>query len=78
MSMFKKSKIISIQYLAKMAGVPYWKIYNRKTGSTERRMDLADRTKLANALQKELMPIFKDLGFTITIQQVQTEAKQEA
>lgn len=71
MSMFNESKIISIRYLADRAGVSYWKINNRKSeagrSKTISPLKLSDRTLLANTLEKELTPVFNDLGFNIKI-----------
>lgn len=70
MTMFTSAKIINLQHLGRIAGVGYWKIYNRQKigpGRTASPLSAADRTKLSNALQAELIPIFEELGFNIKV-----------
>jgi hypothetical protein len=52
--------------LAKKAGVPYFQIYRRQTGETKRKLSPNDRTRLFNALLKDVKVIAKDLGFEVS------------
>jgi hypothetical protein len=60
------SKLINISKLAQKAGVPYFQIYRRQNGETQKELPPNTRTKLFNALWKEVKDIADDLGFTVT------------
>lgn len=62
-----KSSIISLQALAKLSGVNYYTVYRRRFGIYKKDMKLTQRTKLANAIMKDIGPFINDLGFEISI-----------
>lgn len=61
------SKIISLQALSDMAGVNYFTVYRRRYGIYKSDIPLTKRTKLANAIMKDIGPFMNDLGFEIAI-----------
>lgn len=60
------SKLIKISRLADLAKVPYFQIYRRQNGNTKTELPLNTRTKLFNALWREVKIIANDLGFEVT------------
>lgn len=66
---FDKLKIINLTQLANLSKVSYAKLYFRKNGEIKSELDLNDRTKIVNAIHKEIEPLFSDLGFSVEINQ---------
>jgi len=64
-----KSKLINLKFLAERAGVPYATLNNYKVGraGVKKGIDDAIKTKIANAMSKELNAFLNDLGFTVEI-----------
>ena len=62
-----QSKIIKLSALSRLSGVHYMRVYRRKTGFHKSDIDLDDRTKLVNALVKDLKPFMDSLGFEMAI-----------
>ena len=62
-----KSKTIALRALTDLAGVNYFTLYRRKVGMYKSDMDPNTKTKLANALVKDIEPFMKDLGFKVRI-----------
>jgi hypothetical protein len=69
-----KTKMINVRELCRVGGVSIFKIYNRRHVKTLKPIDLVDRTKLLNALIKEVTKFSKELGFQIsfTLEDLQT------
>lgn len=65
MKMFN-TKLINISKLAQTAKVPYFQIYRRQNGETKRDLPLNTRTKLFNALWKDVKAIADALGFEVS------------
>lgn len=58
--------MINIRKLSELAKVPYFMIYRWKTGERKRYLPLNVRTKVFNALWKDVKAIAEDLGFEVT------------
>ena len=69
MSLPFQSDIINLKRLAEVSGISYNTLYGMKIGRTGKRtkLSVSDRTKLANALLKELKPTFEELGFEVVM-----------
>lgn len=61
------SKIISVRALCELAKVDYFVLYRRKTGVYKTDMKTNVRTRLVNALIKDIEPFINDLGFEVAI-----------
>lgn len=64
-----KSRLINLKVLAQRSGIPYSTLYNYKVGRAGNRNGIDDalKTKIANAIGKELNSFLDDLGFKIDI-----------
>ncbi len=62
-----ETNIINLKELERISNVSYAKLYFRKTGLTQKRIDPQDATRVANALKKALSPIFRKLGFILEV-----------
>ena len=62
-----QSETINLSALCDLAGIHYMKVYRRKTGFHKSDLSLDDRTKLANALVKDLKPFAENLGYELAI-----------
>lgn len=62
-----KSEIISVTPLCKLAKVDPFKIYRRQKGIYQKPISLNDRTKLMNALLRDIEPFVNDLGFDLKV-----------
>ena len=62
-----KLSLINLTKLAKAAKVNYFKIYFRKNGTTKMELDQNDKTKIVNAIHKDIKPLFEELGFEVTV-----------
>lgn len=73
-----QTKIINLKRLADISGISYNTLYGMKIGRTGKRtpMSAADKTKLANALMKELKITFVDLGFEINLNRTEVPPGQ--
>jgi hypothetical protein len=71
-----KTKMINVRELSKVSGVSIHKIYNRRHTKIEKPLEVVDRTKMLNALTKEVIKFSKDLGFEITFHQ-ESQDRQE-
>lgn len=65
------SKIINIAKLAKAADVSYFQIYRRNNGETSKPLDPKSRTRLFNALMKDVKAFAKELGFEVTFRRTE-------
>lgn len=65
-----RSTVISIRQLTSLARMNYFKLYNRQKGIYTKPLSLDDRTKLLNALIKDISPFVADLGFEITVKPI--------
>ena len=65
---YENLEIFDLKKLAELSGVEYAKMYFRKTGRTKSAMDLKDATRMVNAIQKQLMPVFSTIGFRLIIE----------
>lgn len=72
-----KSKIISLRELCVMAKVNYFTVYRRRFGIYQSPITLVDRTKLANAVMRDIGPFMSDLGFDIAIKPLADPSQQE-
>jgi len=70
-SKFKFLEMFNLVKLSEVTGVTYSKLYFRKIGQTQEEVSLKDATKIANGIKKTLEPLFKKLGFTISIDRVE-------
>lgn len=50
-----------------MAGINYFQIYHRRFGLYTSEMKLQVRTKVANALIRDIEPFLNDLGYDVKI-----------
>lgn len=64
---YQNFDILNLKIVSKVAKVGYTKLYFRKTGRIEKELEEQDKTKVVNAIQKYLAPLFLRLGFTLTI-----------
>lgn len=64
---YHQSKIISIRQLCKLAGIDYFTIYRRKIAAYKSDLDDNTKTKVANALIKDIAPFLEDLGYDVRI-----------
>jgi len=71
-SKFKILEIFNLVKLAEISGINYGVLYYRKVGRTQEDLNPKDATKIANAIKKGLDPLFKKLGFTISISRVES------
>lgn len=62
-----KSSIIKVKVLAKLAKINYFSIYMRQRGKYKSELPLEMKTKVVNALIKDITPFVNDLGFEISI-----------
>ena len=62
-----QSTVISIRQLAKLAGINYFSLYMRKKGEYKSELSADVKTKIANALVKDITPFLNDLGFDVDI-----------
>jgi len=62
-----QSKIIKLSALSRLSGVHYMRVYRRKTGFHQSEISLDDRTKLVNALVKDIKPFMDTLGFELSL-----------
>jgi hypothetical protein len=62
-----KTSIISIKTLAKLAKINYFSLYQRQRGKYKSELPLDMKTKVVNALIKDITPLVNYLGFEITI-----------
>jgi len=69
---FNKLTLINLSKLSKAAKVNYFKIYFRKNGTTKMELDQNDKTKIVNAIHKDIKPLFEELGFEITVVPIQS------
>jgi len=65
-----QTKLINIKHLAEKSGISYTRLHMRRNGRTLTPLNLADRTKLANAITAELDTIFRELGFEISLKKI--------
>ena len=68
-----KTKMINVRELSRVSGVSIHKVYNRRHTRIDKPLDVVDRTKMLNALTKEVVKFSKDLGFDITFHQESQE-----
>lgn len=63
------SKTINLKALCEKAKINYHRLYWRTKGDPKGQLPLIDRTKVANALVKDITPFLSDLGFDVSITQ---------
>lgn len=66
---FEDLKLIRLSELSRLTGIPYTKIYFRSNGVVKSALPLKERTKIVNAIFKEIGPLFEDLGFDLKVTQ---------
>lgn len=69
MEALQKLKILNLTKLAELSKVSYQKIYFRATGYVKEDMTHQDRTRIVNAIYKEIGPLFEELGFELSYKQ---------
>lgn len=62
-----QSTVISLRRLAELAKINYFVIYRRRTGAYKSDIQPNDKTRIANALIKDIAPFLSDLGYDVTI-----------
>jgi hypothetical protein len=62
-----KSSIINIKQLCRLAKINYFSLYMRQRGEYKSDLSLDKKTKVVNALVKDIEPFIRDLGFDVTI-----------
>lgn len=62
-----QSKILKIRVLATLAKINYFSLYQRQKGVYKSDLSADGKTKVMNALIKDLEPFINDLGFSIKI-----------
>ena len=62
-----QSKTIKLIQLAELANIKYSELYNRKTGLYKRQLMANEKTRIANALVKDIKSFMDDLGYEVTI-----------
>lgn len=67
MQIYKKFDLLNLLKLSRLSGISYNALYARKIGRSKSDMSLNDRTRVVNAIVKELKPLFKHLGFNLTV-----------
>jgi hypothetical protein len=60
------SKFIKLKTLSDATGIGFYRLYYRKAfGAKRDRINLNERTKIANTLMNDIKPFFQDLGFDV-------------
>lgn len=62
-----QSSVISLKQLCALAKVNYFSVYQRKSGKYKSELSLDLKTKVANALIKDITPFLIDLGFDVSL-----------
>lgn len=62
-------RILSLRQLCLISKIEYYKLYNNLKGNYTT-LDTNDKTTLANALFEALIPVFKYLGFKISLERL--------
>lgn len=62
-----QSKILKIRVLAVLAKINYFSLYQRQKGVYKSDLSADNKTKVMNALLKDLEPFVNDLGFSIKV-----------
>lgn len=68
MTTYFTSRLINLRLLSELSGIPYATLNNYRTGRAGTKgLDANIKTKLANAIHKELKVTMGELGFSIEI-----------
>lgn len=65
-----QSELISIKKLTEKADVGYFALYQRQRGLYKKPLPQPWKTKVLNALMKDIIPFVRDLGFEITLRKI--------
>lgn len=71
MASMYKSSILNIKKLCQLAKISYFSLYMRTKGRYKSDLSLERKTKIVNALIKDITPFVNDLGFDVAITRIE-------